>query len=65
MSRSDVLATWASRQRPRPLLSAPRDPVAYLKAILEDVLTGPDAPPNPAARHAGHRRAAVTTGARP
>ncbi|MFF0256899.1 hypothetical protein ACFYPW_30925 [Micromonospora zamorensis] len=60
---AEVLATWASRQRPRPLLSAPRDPVAYLKAILEDVLTGPDAPPNPAARHAVYRRAAVATDA--
>jgi hypothetical protein len=43
------------------LLAEPRDPVAYLRAVLEETLTGPAAPPRPARRHAEHRRALVAT----
>lgn len=56
---AEALDAWVRRARPRPLLAEPDSPVAYLRAVLEDALTGPAAPPHPARRHAEHRRALV------
>lgn len=56
---AEALDAWVRRVRSRPLLADPRDPVAYLRAVLEDALTGPDAPPYPARRHTEHRRQVV------
>uniref|UniRef100_UPI003B3BE536 hypothetical protein n=1 Tax=Micromonospora sp. TaxID=1876 RepID=UPI003B3BE536 len=53
---AEALDAWVRRARSRPLLVEPRDPVAYLRSVLEDALTGPDAPPHPAARHTRHQR---------
>ncbi|MFI2667586.1 hypothetical protein [Micromonospora carbonacea] len=53
---AQALDAWVRRARSRPLLVEPRDPLAYLRAVLEDVLTGRDAPPHPAARHTRHQR---------
>lgn len=53
---AEALDAWVRRARSRPLLAAPRDPLAYLRAVLEEALTGPAAPPHPAARHTRHRR---------
>ncbi len=53
---AEALDAWVRRARSRPLLVEPRDPLAYLRAVLEDALTGPDAPPHPAARHTRHQR---------
>ncbi|MGC4808619.1 hypothetical protein [Micromonospora sp. DT233] len=52
----EALDAWVRRARSRPLLVEPREPLAYLRALLEDALTGPDAPPHPAARHTRHQR---------
>ncbi|MFG1955399.1 hypothetical protein [Micromonospora sp. NPDC048830] len=56
---AEALDAWVRRARPRPLLVEPDSPVAYLRAVLEDALTGPVAPPHPARRHAEHGRALV------
>ncbi|GAA2709064.1 hypothetical protein ACFY2R_18135 [Micromonospora olivasterospora] len=58
---AEALDAWVRRARPRPLLVEPDSPVGYLRAVLEDALTGPVAPPHPARRHAEHRRALVAT----
>ncbi|WP_244881207.1 hypothetical protein [Micromonospora maris] len=56
---AEALDAWVRRSRSRPVLTTPDSPVAYLRAVLEDALTGPAAPPYPARRHAEHRRALV------
>ncbi|MFD1084172.1 hypothetical protein [Micromonospora andamanensis] len=56
---AEALDTWVRCSRRRPLLADPDSPVAYLRAVLEDALTGPAAPPHPARRHAEHRRSLV------
>ncbi|GIJ28319.1 hypothetical protein Vqi01_34810 [Micromonospora qiuiae] len=56
---AETLEAWVRKARPRPLLVEPDSPVAYLRAVLEEALTGPVAPPHPARRHAEHRRALV------
>jgi hypothetical protein len=56
---AEALDAWVRRARSRPLLATPDSPVSYLRAVLEDALTGPVAPPYPARRHAEHRRAVV------
>ncbi|SBT69287.1 hypothetical protein GA0070622_6411 [Micromonospora sediminicola] len=56
---AEAFDAWVRQVRSRPLLAQPRDPVAYLRAVLEETLTGPAAPPYPARRHAEHRRALV------
>lgn len=56
---AEALDAWISQARSRPLLAEPDSPVAYLRAVLEDALTGPAAPPYPARRHTEHRRALV------
>ncbi|MEV4773112.1 hypothetical protein [Micromonospora humida] len=53
---AESLDAWVRRARTRPLLVEPRDPLAYLRSVLEDALTGPAAPPHPAARHTRHQR---------
>ncbi|MFI9531425.1 hypothetical protein [Micromonospora rosaria] len=56
---AEALDAWVRRSRSQALLAAPDNPVAYLRAVLEDVLTGLAAPPHPARRHTEHRRALV------
>lgn len=56
---AQALDAWVHHSRSRSLLAAPHDPVAYLRAVLEDAFAGPAAPPHPARRHAEHRRALV------
>ncbi|PWU52782.1 hypothetical protein DLJ47_18155 [Micromonospora sp. S4605] len=56
---AEALDDWVHRSRARSLLAAPRDPVAYLRAVLEDAFAGPASPPYPARRHTEHRRALV------
>ena len=58
---AETLDAWVRHSRCRPLLAEPDSPVAYLRAVLEDALTGPAAPPYPARRHTEHRRALVAT----
>ncbi|MFI7080975.1 hypothetical protein ACIBO1_27090 [Micromonospora sp. NPDC049903] len=60
---AETLDTWVRHSRSRPLLSEPDSPLSYLRAVLEDALTGPAAPPHPARRHTEHRRALVTANA--
>lgn len=60
---AEDLIGWVQRQRSQRLLDEPRDPVAYLRAVLRDVLDGPAAPPHPARRHAERRRQAATDAA--
>ncbi|MFI7074936.1 hypothetical protein [Micromonospora sediminicola] len=61
---AEALDTWIRRARSRALLTEPRNPVAYLRAVLEDALAGPAAPPYSARRHIEHRRqVAVEAGA--
>jgi hypothetical protein len=56
---AEALDTWVRQARTWPLLTEPRNPVAYLRALVDDALTGPAVPPHPARRHAEHRRALV------
>ncbi|MEU0155548.1 hypothetical protein [Micromonospora fulviviridis] len=57
---AEALDTWVRQARARPLLAEPRNPVAYLLAVLKDALTGPAAPPLPARYYTEHRRAMVS-----
>ena len=56
---AEGLIAWTSQQRTQPLLTEPRDPAAYLRAVLTEVLTGPAEPPNHAARTVAYRRAGL------
>jgi hypothetical protein len=57
---AEGLDNWVRRARGgRGMLAAPDNPRGYLKAVLEEALTGPVAPPHPARRHTEHRRALV------
>jgi hypothetical protein len=49
---ADVVHEWHGGE----LLAAPAVPVAYLRHLLDQALTGPDEPPYPARRHDEHRR---------
>ncbi|MFF3857150.1 hypothetical protein [Micromonospora sp. NPDC002575] len=56
---AEVLDAWVRRARTRPLLAEPDNPTAYLRALLDEAMTGPAEPPYPTRRHAEHRRALV------
>ena len=60
---AETLDTWVRRARTRPLLAEPDNPTAYLCALLDEAMTGPDEPPNPARRHVEHRRHAAMAAA--
>ncbi|MFY1573308.1 hypothetical protein ACN26Z_00240 [Verrucosispora sp. WMMD703] len=56
---AEALDTWVRQTRTRPLLDEPNNPTAYLRALLDEAMTGPTDPPYPTRRHAEHRRALV------
>lgn len=56
---AETLVAWVRQQRGRPLMDAPDSPLAYLAAVLDEVLATGVAPPVAAAGHAAHRRALV------
>ncbi|MBM0235108.1 hypothetical protein JNW91_26880, partial [Micromonospora sp. STR1_7] len=56
---AEALDAWVRGARTRPLLAEPDNPTAYLRALLDEAMTGPAEPPYPTRRHAEHRRALV------
>ncbi|MEU0082025.1 hypothetical protein ABZY58_29345 [Micromonospora tulbaghiae] len=59
----EALDAWIRQARSRPMLAEPRNPVAYLRAVLEDALAGPAVPPYSSRRHREYRRQAEAVAA--